>query len=501
MQDRKLASSVVKGMVLLLLAMLACKYTKGGGAALIALVTFMMAVTGRIGWALIGYCLFPFMVVMNPHILPRTGLTALILRLAPMAITVVLLTSGASRQGRHQIPLGMMYLYLFVACICSINGYYPTISYLKVVNCLILFLGLSLGFRNIDQRPQEVITVRQFFLVITAFIVFGSLMMWLVMPGAAYMTTVHEIIEEEGMEAANAAVRAMSGKKLFAGVTNQSQCLATVLPCSLAWLACDMFFIEKRISKFHVATILSGLPLVYLTRSRSALLTSMMAALFIYFYCLKRVNIRQSVKRKMHSAMMALGVLVAIGMGVMEARNHAISAWLRKTDDVAGDARGLGEAFTSSRMGKVEENMADFKRNPIMGTGFQVTYAMKYQFRNHKGLILSASLEKSILPLMVLGETGIVGGLVFLIFIISFYAGCIKNRYYCCATLHTVFLVTNMAESTYFSPGGAGGYMWVLCVGGGFVVDMVALYHRRMESIARQQQLNIAFGGGGLPMR
>lgn len=490
MNDRQLFISVGKGMVLLLLAMLACKYTMGGGAIVIAGIALVMAFAGKVGWAIVGYALFPFMVIMNPFVLPKSGITGMVLRLAPMAITVALIISGSSRQGRHQIPLGMMYLYLLVAAVCSVGGYYPVVSYLKIVNCLILFVGLGLGFRNVDRRPADVMMIRQFFLVITSFVIWGSIAVLIFFPAAAYMTSVVDVIETQGMAAAEEVLASNAGGvRLFGGITNQSQCLATVLPCSLAWLACDMFFVEKRISKFHALTILAGFPLVYLTRSRSAMLTSVMAASFLYFYCINKVNIRVSIKRKMRAAMMLMGVLVVIAAGVMEVRNQSISKWLRKTEDVAGDEKSLGEAFTSSRMGKVEENMADFKSSPIFGTGFQVTYDMKYRFAHHDGLILSASLEKSILPLMVLGETGLVGSLFFWLFIITFYATCIKKRYYCCATLHTVFLVTNMAEATYFSPGGAGGYMWVLCVGGGFVIDMVALYHRRLEAIARQQQL------------
>lgn len=487
MNDRQLFISVAKGMVLLLLALLACKYTYGGGALLIAGITLVMAFSGRVGWAIIGYTLFPLMVVMNPFILPKNGITGMVLRLAPMAITVALVISGSARQGRHQIPLGMVYPYLLVAAVCSMNGYYPLISYLKIVNCLILFVGLNLGFRNIDKRPEDVMTMRQFFLVITSFIIWGSIVVLVFFPGAAYMTSLSSAVSAEEM---NAQVRAMTGLKLFGGITNQSQCLATVLPCSLVWLACDMFFIEKRISRFHVLTILAGLPMIYMTRSRSAMLTSVMAASFLYFYCINKVNIRLSIKRKMRTAMTMLGVLVVIAAGVMEARNQSISKWLRKKEDVVSDERTLGEAFTASRMSKVEENMADFKSSPIFGTGFQVSVDMKYRFAHQDGLILSASLEKSILPLMVLGETGIVGSIFFWLFIITFYATCIKKRYYCCATLHTVFFVTNMAEATYFSPGGAGGYMWVLCVGGGFIIDMVSLYHRRMETIARQQQID-----------
>ena len=114
---------------------------------------------------------------------------------------------------------------------------------------------------------------------------------------------------------------------------------------------------------------------------------------------------------------------------------------------------------------------------------------MKYAFRHQKGLILSASIEKGVLPVMILGETGLLGAIAFVVFLVSFYATCVKKKYYCCATLHTIFLASNMAEATYFSPGGIGGYIWVLTVGGGFIIDTVVLYHRRLERIARQQEI------------
>ena len=175
----------------------------------------------------------------------------------------------------------------------------------------------------------------------------------------------------------------------------------------------------------------------------------------------------------------------------MEVRNQSISKWLRKTEEVSTDTRGFGEALTASRQGTIEANMADFRKNPLFGSGFQVTEEMKYFFRHHDGLILSASIEKGLLPLMVLGETGILGFVFFMVFIVAFYATCVRKKYYCCATLHTIFLATNMAEATYFSPGGIGGYLWVLTVGGGFIIDTVVIYHRRLDRVARQQQLEM----------
>lgn len=500
MKDRKLIFDVAKGMALLLLVLLVCGHTKGGGAILIAGASFLCALTGRIGWAIIGYILFPLMVVMNPLVLPKEGLSGMVLRLAPMAIAVGLLVSGASRPGRHQIPIGLIWLYLFVAALCSMGGYYPEISYLKIVNCAILFIGLQLGFRNIDKRPSDVMTMRKFMIVVTSFIVWGSLALLVFYPSAAYLTSLRNVIAQEGAAVAEAVLRESTGLKLFAGMTNQSQCLAVVLPCSLAWLACDMFFIEKRLSKFHVWTILAGLPLIYLTRSRSAFLSSVVGVILVYFYCLQKVNIRQHIRARLRSAMFFAMFLVVVAAGVMEVRNQSITKWLRKREDLSTDTRGFGEAFTSSRQGLVDASMKDFYRNPLFGSGFQVSEEMQYIFKNHDGLILSASIEKGVLPVMILGETGILGAVTFLIFLVSFYATCVQKKYYCCATLHTIFLASNMAEATYFSPGGIGGYVWVLTVGGGFIIDTVVLYHRRLARIARQQEMEMImmqqYGGG-----
>lgn len=481
--DRRLTKQVAKGMLLILLAMLSCKVTGGVGAIFMALFGVYCAFANKTGWAIIAYIFFPFMVTINPYVWPQNGITKLVMRLTPMVVTIGLVVAGFSRVGRHKIPLGMIWIFLVAAFISSMGGYYPMVSYLKIVNCAILFAGIAYGFSNIDKRPKDVMVVRNFLLVITSLIVWGSWLIYFVSPGAAYVTSVGKVIQKEGMMAAEEAVKMLSGPALFAGITNQSQCLGSILPCSLAWLACDMFFVERRISKFHMATIIFGFPLVYMTRSRTALLTTCVAGVIIYFYCLKKVNLSMRIKARLRMAMTSLIVLVFLAAAAAEVRNGAMSKWLRKTDDLAGDERGLGDAFTHSRQAKVDENMRDFWRNPLLGSGFQVSYDMQYTFAGRSGLILSASIEKSILPLMVLGETGVVGFSVFLLFLLSFYATCVRKRYFCCATLMTVFITTNMSEGTFFSPGGVGGYMWIMCVGGGFIIDTVVLFKRRMAMI------------------
>ena len=58
--------------------------------------------------------------------------------------------------------------------------------------------------------------------------------------------------------------------------------------------------------------------------------------------------------------------------------------------------------------------------------------------------------------------------------------------------MFTVFLVSNMGEATFFSPGGGGGIGWMICVVGGFTLDTLLLYRRSIESQWAQMGIQVA---------
>ena len=121
----------------------------------------------------------------------------------------------------------------------------------------------------------------------------------------------------------------------------------------------------------------------------------------------------------------------------------------------------------------------------MFGSGFQVSWEHQELYRKSNGLVLSASIEKGVLPTMVLGETGILGCITFAFFLLTFYATCSVKRLYITTTMFTLLLVSNMGEATFFSPGGIGGVLWILTVLGGFVIDTVLLYERNSELASR----------------
>ena len=136
--------------------------------------------------------------------------------------------------------------------------------------------------------------------------------------------------------------------------------------------------------------------------------------------------------------------------------------------------------ITGSRQGKIAECLSDFHQNILFGKGFQVDRTTKSRFESGQVSIFSASIEKGLLPLMVLGETGIFGAIAFVIFLAVFFITCHQRHYTATLTLFCVYLSTNLAEATFFAPAGGGGVQWILMVVGGFVIDM----NREAERLA-----------------
>jgi hypothetical protein len=108
----------------------------------------------------------------------------------------------------------------------------------------------------------------------------------------------------------------------------------------------------------------------------------------------------------------------------------------------------------------------------MWGMGFQVIADHPRLYQQGKISLFSAPIEKGILPIMVLGETGIIGTAAFLLFLFMFYHDASRKGYTATLTLFSILLGTNFAEATFFSPGGAGGVFWMFTVCGGFLIDM-----------------------------
>lgn len=492
-----IVKSGIKATIILVSCLALCKYTAGYFSCVMLAFGLWFGLQNRIGLCLCSYAFFPFIIIFNPMILPKPPVLALLMRIGPLIITGALIMSASRRRGREKLPLGMMFAFLFVAMISSLFGYCFQISIFKIINFAIFIIGIVMGTQNLDKRPQDLVILRSFFYGLAIIVVFGGICT-LPFPAIAYPLNAKWLyLQGMGVEDANAVMRETMNQQvtLFAGVCGHSQMLAPLLSCLFGFVACDTLFVERKVNLMS-GSLLACMPvLLYLTRSRTGLVSFMCAVFMVFIFAKNKFRLPQRVKIKINQlSWLALLVLVCVGV-VGQVKSQLLTRWIFKVNTI--ESMNAGEAVanvTATRMGMVEQLTYDFKQNPVTGMGFQVNKDSKQHL---KGLLtISAPIEKGLIPLMILGETGAMGALVFIGFLFSFYSTCIRKRYIVSATMFTILLATNMGEATFFSPGGPGGIMWMFCAVGGFAVDMMVLHRRSIEQqmeMMRQEQMMMQY--------
>ena len=247
--------------------------------------------------------------------------------------------------------------------------------------------------------------------------------------------------------------------------------MGPVMAILVGVVLCDMFFIERGFGIGHLLIVAPAPLLTYMTRSRTALLAFGVVLLVGFVVVVRDKMMSPIVQRRVRFAAWAVALLMICAAIVLELTHGTMSNWLLKGVDSSLRGYELSD-ITATRMGKVEENIYDFKKNPYIGKGFQTHELHRDLFR--AGIInyFSAPVEKGVLPLMILGEGGVVGAVIFLAFICIFYVKCRRYGYSALVILMSGFLAANMGEATFFSPSGAGGDFWYVCIMGGWIIDM-----------------------------
>lgn len=476
MNNNEIYKQAFKQFVLFVFWLLAARFSMGASLVVMTLLGIGWALFNKVGKAFAICAMIMMMVVLSSYVLPKDGLFySLGLRGGPLLIGLTLAFKGLLGRSRMRIPMGLMIIYLGVAAVSSVSGWSPIVSYMKLLNFLIFFIGVWLGSQRLNEDPKEVLTLRAAFLALSVFVIMVSLAL-LPFP---YISTLQGVrqhaLEGNVAEAGTVAYlehQIQDAATLFCGVMYHSQALGGVLSCIVAWVMCDMFFCEAKFRWPYAILVVCAMPLLFMTRSRVALLSLFVAMLFLYLYLPKRVQVSMEQKQRLRSFMLLSGVGLLISVIALECYNATFSRWIRKTNDVQGDVRSLNEAVTSSRQGLMEMCLNDFKARPFVGMGFQVAYYTPYLTKGSYGIVLSSPIEKGVLPIMVLGETGAIGFLVFCLFVVYFWGAGAKKQLYITMSLTGVLFAVNMGEATFFSPGGPGGIEWYFCVLGGYSLDL-----------------------------
>ncbi|MFM7520058.1 MAG: hypothetical protein ACKO9B_06265 [Planctomycetota bacterium] len=187
----------------------------------------------------------------------------------------------------------------------------------------------------------------------------------------------------------------------------------------------------------------------------------------------------------------ALVVLVIANIAVDNAIGDAVVAFINKSNRLSdtGELELNVDSVLFSRIGKMEESMANFRENPMFGIGFQV---MKSQFFIQNATLFSAPAEKGFLPSAVLEEGGVVGAFFFVVFIASLLLTFVVERNTPALVMFMTYMGSTMTEVTIFSPGGSGGFAWAMVAAAYVFGEMTWVKQQAPAGAARHAVLSAA---------
>lgn len=468
---------LIKYLIVIVLYFLGCRVTSSAVSIVPVIFGMVAVIRNRIWFAYSMMALLLFTVIINPLIVPKESiLFVLSVRVGVLLMAISITGLSLSKNSGRKLPMALMLCYMGVAVISSAGGWAPIISYIKFVNFSVFFLALWTGMGTLG-KIQDLVKLRGFFGALIAFAILASVAL-IPFPGVSCLNAMHVMRATGDYFAADEmfANKSFFDNSLYCGITYQSQTLGPLMAVSVVYLLVDMAFFCKKVSFAHLGLMLLALPVLYKTRSRVALVSLVSGVGCAGFLILRSFKLPVKVRMAMRKMMIGGCLALTILMIVLEVKEDAISRYVRKNDAADVDNRSLGEAFVSSRMGAVEMNLHDFMENPLFGTGFQVWEKHRLIKRGSLADYFSAPIEKGVLPVMVLGETGLIGALVFAGFVLCFYAKCLQFGYAASMSIMTAFLFANLGEAIFFSPGAVGGLEWLFFAVGGFAIDKITIF-------------------------
>ena len=162
--------------VLLFLALIVgCRVTRSFLMIPVMFMGLYYAFSNQRGKALVFYMLVPFLTVINPIVLPKSAIFNASARMGMLLMTGGLFLASTKSIGKQRLPFGGLFAFILSAVLSSAQGYFPMISYFKIINFLFFVLGIYYGTKNINHRPKDVELVRASFFAFSIIIVFGSI--------------------------------------------------------------------------------------------------------------------------------------------------------------------------------------------------------------------------------------------------------------------------------------------------------------------------------------
>lgn len=451
-------------LAILIVLGLTMKFTQG--AALIVLVPMAFySLSKRDAYGVLWAVLIAVVsIVTNSWLMPK-GLVYVIIQRGIMTILgcVMLFQIAGQKSSPLVKPMLPILVYILYMIPVSIKGWAPIISMLKLFLFAVVFIALFASANSAINSKGDARKIRNMFLAVACFFVFGSL---LVMPigSIAYMN-------------ANELMNTPDVKSLFKGLMVHSQTLGPSMAMIGILIFSDLVFVIQRIDKLYIAMLLIIPFLIIKTGSRTGMGAFIAGVMIVTYRLLKAKGIKISWRNKVFSLLMVTAIVGMIVILTISQTRESVFNFIIKYGD--GDVALTSENILKSREHKLNSAIDNWRRSPWVGNGFQVSEDMYYTKIDSIGTMLSAPVEKSTWAYAILEEGGIIGEIIFVIFLFGAIFVMYKRQAYVGATLLFSFMMLNFGEFTFFSMSGCGGFFWEL-VFLGCVIDAKRLQVRRV---------------------
>ncbi len=339
-----------------------------------------------------------------------------------------------------------------VAMLSVVNGYFVMVSLLKVLAFSVGAFAILVG-AEVTRVGRSDITCWCYSFIAFCIILGGITLV----TGVGYGT--EQILSGgEGL--------------FFKGPFFHSQTLGAIGALMLVYLVTLWIFSPYPYKWGTVALILGMLYMVYLTGSRTGLITAILACAAIVGLGFMTTGtghrqVRFAVSRMQLIALAGIGGILMVFAEVFSGGGISSKATGFLIKYAQHGYGGLSwDLLFATRMPLIEKSLEIFRGSPMTGIGFGTSLA-PYFIAN--ATWYTAPTEKGFLPTALLEETGLIGSSLFWVFIALFLIYLLRTRNVSGFGMFVAFLILNLGEMTFFSFGGAGGMCWML-VGAGLAL-------------------------------
>lgn len=198
--------------------------------------------------------------------------------------------------------------------------------------------------------------------------------------------------------------------------------------------------------------------LVFMSESRTSGIALFLASLICigFIFLISRHNLESYSPAIKSKRLFSIGLILIFFFVIDSFYFNLVDYFITKSNQA--DVSGLIDAFLTSRSVLYEPMIANIIENPFTGIGFGIAsdpQSMAITNDPIFGLPIQAPIEKGVTPLMVLEEVGLIGFLLFILWVFLLIIRSISNGIAAFLVLITLLLI-NVGESVLFSPGGAG---------------------------------------------